>query len=83
MLKNDPDYTGALLQANPFHKDFLRQAFPTGEMFQPLAHFLLKVGTSAAASARCLCMVAVHTVATPPHAMSSFRTARMSFPSPA
>ena len=47
MLKNDPDYTGALLQANPFHRDFLRQAFPTGEMFQPLAHFLLKVGRGA------------------------------------
>jgi hypothetical protein len=43
-LKNDPDYSGALLQANPHHAPLLQQLFPTGEMFQPLARFLLKVG---------------------------------------
>lgn len=43
LLKNDPDYSAALLQANPFHRAFLHQLFPTGEMFQPLARFLLKV----------------------------------------
>ncbi|BDA44693.1 hypothetical protein COCOBI_06-1710 [Coccomyxa sp. Obi] len=42
MLKNDPDYSGSLLQANPYHATWLRAVFPTGEMFQPLAHFLLK-----------------------------------------
>ena len=46
VLKNDPDYSAALLQANPYHAPFLRHIFPTGEMFQPLAHFLLKVGHS-------------------------------------
>ena len=46
ILKNDPDYSGALLQANPYHATWLRNVFPTGEMFQPLAHFLLKVGQS-------------------------------------
>lgn len=44
ILKNDPDYSGALLQANPYHATWLRTGFPTGEMFQPLGHFLLKVG---------------------------------------
>lgn len=43
VLKNDPDYSAALLQANPYHAPFLRNIFPTGEMFQPLAHFLFKV----------------------------------------
>ena len=43
LLKNDPDYSAALLQANPFHQAFLRAVFPTGEVFQPLAQFLLKV----------------------------------------
>ena len=43
-LKNDPDYTAALLQANPHHAPFLQAVFPTGEMFQPLARFMLRVG---------------------------------------
>ncbi|CAL5223455.1 g5974 [Coccomyxa viridis] len=42
-LKNDPDYTAALLQANPYHAPFLQAVFPTGEMFQPLARFMLRV----------------------------------------
>jgi hypothetical protein len=46
-LKNDPDYTAALLQANPFHAPLLRQLFPSGEMFQPLARFLLRVSCHA------------------------------------
>ena len=46
-LKNDPDYSAALLQANPYHAPFLQAVFPTGEMFQPLARFMLRVGTPA------------------------------------
>ena len=42
-ISNDPDYTAALLQANPHHAEHLRQLFPTGEMFHALAPFLLKV----------------------------------------
>ena len=43
-LKNDPDYSAALFQANPHHAPFLQAVFPTGEMFQPLARFMLRVG---------------------------------------
>lgn len=46
-LKNDPDYSAALFQANPHHAPFLQAVFPTGEMFQPLARFMLRVGTPA------------------------------------
>jgi hypothetical protein len=42
-LSNDPDYTAALLQANAHHAPYLRELFPTGEMFHALAPFLLKV----------------------------------------
>lgn len=42
-LENDPDYSAALLQANAHHAPLLRQLFPSGEMFQPLARFLLRV----------------------------------------
>ena len=42
-LKNDPDYSAALFQANPHHAPFLHAVFPTGEMFQPLARFMLRV----------------------------------------
>ena len=62
-LKNDPDYTAALLQANPYHAPFLQAVFPTGEMFQPLARFMLRVGRPCslpllhcAASVHCRCM---------------------------
>lgn len=43
MLLEDPDYSAALLQANPYHRNLLKHLFPTGEMFHPLARFLLKV----------------------------------------
>ena len=43
MLLEDPDYSAALFQANPYHRDLMKHLFPTGEMFRPLAGFLLKV----------------------------------------
>ena len=44
-LKNDPDYSAALFQANPHHAPFLQAIFPTGEMFQPLSRFMLKASS--------------------------------------
>ena len=54
-LKNDPDYSAALFQANPHHAPFLRAVFPTGEMFQPLARFMLKVSCRLTASSMQVC----------------------------
>ena len=45
-LKNDPDYSAALFQANPHHAPFLLAIFPTGEMFQPLSRFMLKASSN-------------------------------------
>ena len=62
-LSNDPDYSAALLQANPHHAGYLRRLFPTGEMFHALAPLLLKVGAAHWAMAvRTLCIMPITTI---------------------
>ena len=53
-LKNDPDYSAALFQANPHHAPFLQAIFPTGEMFQPLSRFMLKASSDLNPSHHCV-----------------------------